>query len=402
MGRCAVCGRESRLVSSWLGVCAECLRRRPGEALERVRRVRRLWRSRLGLPGDPPRAGGSGARCALCVNECVIPDGGVGYCGVWRARGGRLEHVAGPGRILGFTYLDPLPTNCVATPVCPAATGRGYPEYTDTEGPEYGYYNLAVFLGGCPLDCAFCQNWEHKLMVARARPPSLEGVPSTAVPRRTVMTVEELVEEALDPRVRCVCYFGGDPTPQAGILVAASRRILREARRRGQAFKRICWETDGLAHPRLMREMARVSLESGGVVKIDWKAWTPSIYEALTGVDGWRAVERLKANTRLVAEMGRERGDPPLLVVSTLLVPGYVGPGEVYRIASYLASIDPGIPMVLLAFHPDHRMPDLPTTSVDHAEKALEAARRAGLREVYLGNEWLLKPSYKVEPWWGE
>ncbi len=62
------------LVSSWLGVCAECLRRRPGEALGRVRRVRRLWRARLGLPGDPPRAGGRAARCRLCVNECVIPD----------------------------------------------------------------------------------------------------------------------------------------------------------------------------------------------------------------------------------------------------------------------------------------------------------------------------------------
>ncbi len=403
MGKCRVCGRESRLVSSWLGVCAECLRKRSGEALGRVRRVRRLWRARLGLPGDPPRASGKAAQCKLCVNECVIPDGGSGYCGVWRGKNGRLEHVAGPGGLLGFTYLDPLPTNCVATPVCPAATGRGYPGYTDTRGPEYGYYNLAVFMGGCPLDCAFCQNWEHKLMVAGGSPAGLEGIPPTKAQYwRGTMSVDQLVWEALDDRVRCVCYFGGDPTPQAGILVAASRRMVRESREMGQRFKRICWETDGLANPRLMREMARVSLESGGIVKIDWKAWTPAIYEALTGVDGVKALERLRENARIVAEMGRERRDPPLLVVSTLLVPGYVGPGEVYRIARYLASLDPGIPMVLLAFHPDHRMPDLPTTSADHAEKALEAAYKAGLREVYLGNEWLLRPHYNVEPWWDD
>jgi len=387
MGRCVLCGRRHRLVSSWLGVCARCLRERPEEALGVVRARRRRWRLDHGLPPEPPRDGG--VPCRLCVNECRIPVGGRGYCGVWVNRGGRLEPLAGHGRLIGFTYLDPLPTNCVATPVCPAATSRGYPRYTDTPGPEYGYYNLAVFMGGCPLDCAFCQNPEHKSMVAWGR-----------VGGRHVMTIDGLVREALNPRVRCVCYFGGDPTPQAPMLVAASRRILEEARARGQAFKRICWETDGLENPAVMREMARVSLESGGIVKIDWKAWTPSIYEALTGVDGAKAIGRLKENTRIAAELAGKRPDPPLLVVSVLLVPGYVGPSEVYGIASYLAQLDPKPPMVLLAFHPDHRMPDLPTTSRDHALKALEAARSAGIDEVYLGNEWLLRENYRVEDWW--
>jgi len=387
LGTCTLCGRRSRLVSSWLGVCGGCLRERPEEALEVVRERRRRWRLEHGLPAEPPRGGD--VPCRLCVNECRIPEGGQGYCGVWVNRGGRLEPLAGHGRLIGFTYLDPLPTNCVATPICPAATSRGYPRYTDTPGPEWGYYNLAVFMGGCPLDCAFCQNPEHKTMIAWGR-----------VGGGHVMTVEDLVREALNPRVRCICYFGGDPAPQAPMLVAASRRIMEEARARGQAFKRICWETDGLENPAVMREMARVSLESGGIVKIDWKAWTPSIYEALTGVNGERAVERLRENTRIVSRLAAERPDPPLLVVSVLLVPGYVGPSEVYMIASHLAQLDPKPPMVLLAFHPDHRMPDLPTTSRDHAYKAMEAARVAGVEEVYLGNEWLLRENYRVEDWW--
>ncbi len=388
MGRCRLCGRESRLVSGWLGVCAGCLRERPREAREVAWRARRSWRRALGLPVEPP-SGPGGVPCRICVNECRIREGGLGYCGVWRNRGGRLEPVEGHGVLVGFTYLDPLPTNCVSTPVCPAATSRGYPRYTDVPGPERGFYNLAVFMGGCPLDCAFCQNPEHKTMLV-ARPGF----------GRRLLTVEELVEKALDPRVRCICYFGGDPTPQAPQLVAASRRILEEARRRGQAFKRICWETDGLANPGIMRAMARVSLESGGIVKVDWKAWTPSIYEALTGARGEKAVKRLMENTRIVAGLAGERPEPPLLVVSTLLVPGYVGPGEVYRIASYLATLDPVPPLVLLAFHPDHLMPDLPPTSRDHVERAVEAARRAGLREVYVGNEWLVGDAYRVEGWW--
>ncbi len=380
--RCEVCGREDILISRALGVCLDCLRRRPDEALKVVRARRAAWRRRIGFPETPPRDP-KGLQCRICVNECRIPEGGRGFCGVWRARNGRLEPLAGHGKLLVYTYLDPHPTNCVATPVCPAATSRGYPRYTFTPGVEYGFYNHAVFLAGCPLDCAFCQNWEHKTAIAH-------GVPR----KNYVMTIEELVKEALDPRITCVCYFGGDPTPHAPMLIQASRMILEEAKKRGQKYKRICWETDGLANPALMREMARLSLVSGGIVKIDWKAWTPSVYEALTGVDGRKAVERLKTNTRIVAEMGRERPDPPLLVVSVLLVPGYVDAEEVRRIAEYVASLPSNVPMVLLAFHPDHLMTDLPPTSRRHMEEAVKAAREAGVKEVYVGNEWLLGPYY--------
>jgi len=385
-GVCSLCGRRG-LVSSSIGVCLDCLRSRPREALRVARERHRGWRLAAGLPGEPPRARG-GVPCRLCVNECLIPRGGLGYCGVWRATPeGRLEPVAGRGRVVAFTYLDPHPTNCVAEPVCPGATGRGYPRYTRVRGPERGFYNLAVFAGGCPLDCVFCQNPEHKAMVAFGRPEP-----------RHVLSIDELVERMLDPRVTCVCFFGGDPTPQMPFFIDAAARAYRLRRERGMLPFRVCWETDGLASPPVLRRAAMLSLESGGIVKVDWKAWTPSVYEALTGVDGRRAVERLKANTRMVAAMAGERGEPPLLVVSVLLVPGYVDAGEVEAIAGYVAGLmeeySVNIPMVLLAFHPAHRMRDLPPTSRRHAMEALEAARRAGVREVYLGNEWLLGDYY--------
>ncbi len=292
-----------------------------------------------------------------------------------------MEPLAGKDKLVVYTYLDPHPTNCVATPVCPAATARGYPDYTFTEGVEYGFYNLAVFLGGCPLDCVFCQNWEHKLIVSGGEPR-----------RGYVKTANDLVSESLDPRVTCICYFGGDPTPHTPLLLQVSRRVLEE--NKSKLPKRICWETDGLVNPAIMRQMAWLSLVSGGIVKIDWKAWTPSIYEALTGVDGEKAVKRLKENARVVAEMGVKRSNPPLLVVSVLLVPGYVDVEEVRHIAEYVAGLPSNVPMVLLAFHPDHVMRDLPPTSRRHMEEAVRAVREAGVREVYIGNEWLLGPYY--------
>ena len=380
LGSCELCGASSRTISNVVGVCASCLRKLGEKALGPARRAHSEYRLGLGLPPSPPR--GDGVRCRICVNRCQIPRGSTGFCGFWRNDDGILRPVTGsPDVGLVMWYYDPHPTNCVAGPVCPANTSRGYPKYTRFRGVEVGYYNLAVFYFACNLDCLFCQNWEHKAALAddRAR-------------RRYHRTVGELVREALNDRVTCVCYFGGDPGPQAPHAIAASRRILSEAAR--DSIKRICWETNGLEDPAIMKQMAELSLESGGIVKIDWKAWTPGIYEALTGVDGSSAVERIKSNVRLVAEMSKERAEPPLLVVSTLLVPGYVDEYEVGSIASFLASLEANIPYVLLAFHPDNVLRDLPPTSKKHAEVARREAIKAGLREVYVGNMWLLGNYY--------
>ena len=383
MGRCLVCGRSSRLISDAVGACLDCLRTRPREALAVARERHREARVKLGLPPEPPRSGVH--QCSFCVNRCKVPEGSTGYCGIVAVRRGRFTLRPGLAdeklRMYAVVhwYLDPHPTNCVATPVCPAATSAGYPRWTHTKGVERGYYNLAVFFAGCTLDCLYCQNWEHKTTL---RSP----------PRDWIRSVDELLEAAMDPRVTCICYFGGDPTPHAPWVLAASRRIAEEAKRRG-VVKRICWETNGTADPRIMREMARLSLETGGIVKIDLKAWTPSVYEALTGVDG---VHRVRENVKLVAEMWLDAGkpEPPLLVTSLLLVPGYVDAEEARAWAEYIASIDPDIPLMLLAFHPDYLMRDLPPTSTRHALEAAKAAKEAGLRRVYIGNAWLLGPHY--------
>ena len=90
------------------------------------------------------------------------------------------------------------------------------------------------------------------------------------------------------------------------------------------------------------------------------------------------------------------RPAPPLIVASTLLVPGYVDAYEVGKIAEFIAGINPSIPYSLLAFHPQFYMNDLPTTSTSHAEKAKQAALKAGLKNVRIGNIHLLSNTYSV------
>jgi pyruvate formate lyase activating enzyme len=259
-----------------------------------------------------------------------------------------------------------LPTNCVADWVCPGGTGAGYPEYACSAGVEYGHKNLAVFFHACSVNCLFCQNWEFRK--------------DTLVGRTT--KVDRLVD-AVDDRTSCICYFGGDPAPQLPFAIKASR-LARDANK-GRVL-RICFETNGTMHGRLLEEMMELVVESGGCVKFDLKAWDENVHIALTGVTNRRTLE----NFRRAGEMVSKRPVPPALIASTLLVPGYVDEGEVRNIAGFIASLNPDIPYSLLAFYPHFFMCDLPRTSRKVAERCASAAREQGLRNVRVGNIHLL------------
>lgn len=368
MATCLYCGKASFLVTHSLQACGECLRSGPEGIEERIRRAHSLSRDPFSLPPSPPRDP-EGVLCNICANECQVPDGGRSYCGIRWNKGGRLKGVV-PNEANVDWYYDRLPTNCVADWVCPGGTGAGYPRFAYRPGAEYGYKNLAVFYQACSFDCLFCQNWHYRQRIdSRAR-----------------KTAEELALCA-DESTSCICYFGGDPTPQLPHALKASRLARNKGRDR---ILRICWETNGNMHPNLLRSMVELSLESGGCIKFDLKVWNERLHHAMCGVSNQRTLE----NFRRVAARIKERSDPPLLVASTLLVPGYVDEEEVGNIARFLASLDPEIPYALLGFHPCFYMSDLPRTSRRHAEACLDRAMAEGLKRVRIGNLHLLSEVY--------
>jgi len=110
------------------------------------------------------------------------------------------------------------------------------------------------------------------------------------------------------------------------------------------------------------------------------------LHIALTGVSNRQTLE----NFRWLAQFIEKRPDPPLLIASTLLVPGYIDGEEIFQLSKFIASLNPTIPYSLLAFYPDFEMNDLPTTSRQLAEECLSAAHSAGLKRVHLGNIHLL------------
>lgn len=282
-------------------------------------------------------------------------DGERGFCGMRTAHDGRLVHLAGAAAAgLLQWYRDPLPTNCVADWVCAGSK-------------QAGCHNLAVFYASCTLDCLFCQNWHFR----------------EAAPERSRLVSAAALTRAANPRTFCVCFFGGDPASQMPHALAAGRRL-------AAAGVRVCWETAGTSNPKLLDRALDLSLRTGGCIKFDLKAFDEALHTVLTGASNCRTLE----NFARAAKRFAERPDPPLLVASTLLIPGYVDAEEVHRVARFIAALNPEIPYALLGFTPHFLMTDLPPTSLRHAQEAESAARSAGLKNVRIGNRHLLSHEY--------
>jgi len=321
MGTCRYCDRSDRSISDVIGFCADCIRGHFSEVWPEIAKVHARSRKAYGLPLEPPHDP-QGVSCNICFNRCQIPEGGAGFCGLRQVKAGKLKGGRPHEGNLSY-YYDPLPTNCVAGFVCPAGTGCGYPRYGYVKGPEYGYKNLAVFYHACGFNCLYCQNYHFK--------------EKTLLPGKR--HARELARAA-DDRTSCICYFGGDPGPHVLHAIKAARLALK---RKGEGILRICWETNGSVNQPYLDMMAEISLESGGCIKFDLKAWDERLHKALCGATNRTTLNNFKSLSKLVSR----RPEPPFLIASTLLVPGYVDGQEVEAIARFIGSLNPDIPYSL-------------------------------------------------------
>jgi pyruvate formate lyase activating enzyme len=343
---CKLCEKE-RTLSKTLPYCPDCIRDRFEEIESEILEIHGRIRRPYGLPELVPDRG-AGIRCPLCVNRCNIGEGEFGYCGVRQnIQGG----IAGPETDWAYAdwYHDPLPTNCVADWVC-----RG--------SKDQGYTNLAVFYEACTFNCLFCQNWHYR-------------------DRKNRVATRELLQ-AVDATTGCVCFFGGDPTPFAFHNLEFAKQIQDRNRK-----IRICWETNASISPELMERWVDYALATEGCVKIDFKTCSENLNIALCGTSN----SNTKLNVELVAKSMVRREKPPLLIVSTLLIPGYIDEVEISAMAQFISSINTDIPWSFLGFYPHFRFDDLPCTSRKQAEVAVSVARDFGIKNTHLGNVHLLQ-----------
>ena len=388
MGKCLVCGEKAATISDSLGVCLRCIREKPEQALEITRRVHTKSRAVFGLPSEPPKDAG-GLSCGVCANNCRIGAGNSGFCGlVWNVDG-RLVRFGGTAEkgVLEW-YYDGLPTNCVSWWFCPGCTGKGYPKYAYKPEAEYGYSNLAIFYGACSYDCLFCQNWHYRNMSVKHKPVMSAEALAGKVDKHVSCICYDTSESwkvIKKVNVSCICFFGGDPSPQMPHALRTGELALEKARREKRIL-RICWETNGYWRDKFALKAAELSLVSGGMVKVDLKTWDENLNKALCGVSNKPTLHSFKM---IGKKFFKRRPELPVLTASTLLIPGYVDVEEVDSLARFIAEINPRIPYTLLAFYPCYVMNDLPITSRKQAYECLSVAEEH-LEKVRLDNVHLL------------
>ena len=363
MGICKLCGKESKFISSFLGLCLDCILNK-----KEVRKISLSTHAKLRKEFDlPPSVPKKGLQCNGCGNSCRIAEGKRGFCGLVENRENRLVRLAGTAeKGLCEWYLDAHITNCVAAWVCPAGTGCGYPKFAVINAAELGYYNLSVFYGACNFDCLFCQNWHFRYNTKNLSP---------------IISAEELANKVND-RVTCICFFGGDPSPQLQHAIETSKIAIENSK----SILRVCLETNGNANPALLKKFAKLAFDSGGSIKFDIKTFSRELSIALSGVSNKAALK----NFKILVKLHKKRPDVPFLHASTLLVPGYIEVEEVEKISDFIAKLDPTIPYSLLAFYPTFKMNDLPFTSRQLAEKCLKVAKEY-LEKVHIDNIHLLQ-----------
>jgi len=135
-----------------------------------------------------------------------------------------------------------------------------------------------------------------------------------------------------------------------------------------------------------MRLWVEYALKSNGCIKIDFKTYSEELNIALCGSSN----KNTKENIRLVAEYMNKRKRPPILVVSTLLIPGYIDEFELAAMAKFLSSINKNIPWSFLGFYPHFQFGDMPQTSRKQVEYALNIAKEYGIKRTHIGNIHLL------------
>jgi pyruvate formate lyase activating enzyme len=112
---------------------------------------------------------------------------------------------------------------------------------------------------------------------------------------------------------------------------------------------------------------------------VDLKAFSDDFYFKLTGSHLQPVLETLvflKHETRVWFE------------ITTLLIPGHNdSDDEIMAMCRWLVrELGPDVPLHFSAFHPDHKMPDVPATPPATLVRARNIALREGLHFVYTGN----------------
>ncbi|MDO9195709.1 AmmeMemoRadiSam system radical SAM enzyme [Rhodoferax sp.] len=273
-------------------------------------------------------------QCDLCPRDCKLHEGQRGACFV-RGRQGDQMILTTYGRSSGFC-IDPIEKKPL---------NHFYP----------GSSVLSFGTAGCNLACKFCQNWD----ISKSK--DMDRLMDQASPLAIAM-------EALKYGCKSVAFTYNDPV----IFAEYAMDVADACHAHGIQAVAV---TAGYMHDQARRDFyAKMD-----AANVDLKAFTDDFYFRLTGAHLQPVLDTLiylKHETSVWFE------------ITTLLIPGHNDSNEEITAMSQwiMKELGPDVPLHFSAFHPDHKMPDVPATPPATLIRARNIALEEGLQYVYTGN----------------
>lgn len=276
---------------------------------------------------------GNQVRCKICFRECLIAEGGRGFCRVRENRGGEL-----------YLLVYGRPATLQVDPI-------------ELE-PMYhllpGHSNLCVATASCNFRCKHCHNWH----LTQRGPEEVEALAFSAA---------EVVEETIRRGCRSISHSINEPT----IFYEYMYDIARLARQRGL---RTLFHTNGSLRP----EPLRALLEHMDGVTVDLKSFSPEFYRENPEAELTPVLQTLK----LIRQEGVH------LEIVNLVIPTLNDDlRQIEKMCGWIEKhLGKDVPLHFTRFFPRYKLTHLPPTPVKTLERARDIALEVGLHYVYIGN----------------
>lgn len=274
-----------------------------------------------------------GVVCMICPNECTLKDGELSDC---------HNRIARKSKLYTLAFGNPCAANI--DPVEKKPLFHFLP----------GTKAFSIATAGCNLACLNCQNWT----ISQTSPDKTKNYD---------MPPASVVEQAAAGGCRSIAYTYSEPVTFYEYVLETSK----EARSAG--IKNIM-VSNGYINREPLKQLCRYI----DAANIDLKAFTDSTYLKLTGGKLQPVLDSLKTYI----------DEGVWLEITNLVVPGWTDkPDEVRQMCDWLAENGfADTPLHFSRFQPQYKLEHLPPTPAGILNKAVEIARDAGLKFVYLGN----------------
>jgi len=272
-------------------------------------------------------------KCNLCARRCTIRDSGIGFCLVRKNEGGKL---------CSLVYAKAC-SACV-DPINKKPLSHFHP----------GSLVMSIATVGCNFRCRFCDNW----VISQEKEISGYDFPP-----------EQVIRATKKNGCQGISYTYTEPT----IFFEYAYDTAVLARKEG-FFN--TFVTNGYMTTEAVRTIAPVL----DAATVDFKGGgDPEFYKEFSSVP---SVEPIYDSLKEMKKQGIH------VEITNLVVPKIGDNLEtIGELATWVKdNLGRDTPFHLLRFHPDYRLTEFPSTSVQTLEKACDLSREVGLNYVYIGN----------------